>query len=385
MRRFDVAIIGAGIAGASLAWSLGRRSGGRLRVALLEMEAQPGYHTTGRSAAFWVESYGGPGIVPLSRASRPFFDAPPPEFGDRPLLSRRSALYIAATDDVGALPAQAAEFDIGGVDYHWLDASALADSPVGPMLRAEWRTAAIIEPDCFDIDVAALHQGFLRGHDGWKPELITDARVSQLSRTNARINRFTRADAPWTITTAAGEFTATTIVNAAGAWADDIAALAGARRRGLQPLRRTMAVLDIDPPPPDDLPIVLDAAGRFYFKPDNGRLWLSPHDETPDVPHDVRPDEIDLATVIDRFERASTVRVNRLETSWAGLRTFAPDRLPVFGWDGAVEGLFWCAGQGGFGIQTSPAAGDLCAALLLGESPGTDAAPYLPTRAALAG
>ncbi len=372
---FDVAIIGAGIAGASLAWSLGRRSGGRLRVALVEMEAQPGYHTTGRSAAFWIESYGGPGIVPLSRASRAFFDAPPPGFCDRPLLTLRPALYIASPDDAGALAAQAAEFDIGGVDYQWLGAAALANSSVGPMLRPEWRRAAIIEPGCFDIDVAALHQGFLRGHDGWKPVLITDALVTGLAR----------GDDGWTITTGAGDFAATTIVDAAGAWADDVAALAGARRRGLQPLRRTMAVLDIDPPPPADLPIVLDAAGRFYFKPEAGRLWLSPHDETPDVPHDVRPDELDLAMVIDRFEKASTASVLRLESSWAGLRTFARDRLPVFGWDGAVEGLFWCAGQGGFGIQTSPAAGDLCAALLLGETPAVDAAPYLPTRAGLAG
>ena len=373
MTRFDIAIIGAGIAGASLAWSLGRRSGGGLRVALIEMESFPGYHTTGRSAAFWVESYGGPGIVPLSRASRAFFDAPPPGFGDRPLLSQRPALFLAPPDDAGALPAQAGEFDAGGVKYHWLDAAALAASPVGPMLRPEWCTGAIIEPDCFDIDVAALHQGYLRGNDGWKPTLVTDAQVTGLVRGNGE----------WTITTKAGVFTAATIVDAAGPWADDVADMAGARRRGLQPLRRTMAVLDIDPPPPADLPIVLDAAGRFYFKPDGGRLWLSPHDETPDVPHDVRPDELDLATVIDRFEKASTVRVKRLENSWAGLRTFAPDRLPVFGWDGAVDGLFWCAGQGGFGIQTSPAAGDLCAALLLGEQPVVDAAPYLATRPGL--
>ncbi|MBC7520655.1 MAG: FAD-binding oxidoreductase [Sandarakinorhabdus sp.] len=367
---YDVAIIGAGIAGASLAWSLGQRSGGRPRVALLEKEAQPGYHTTGRSAAFWVESYGGPGIVPLSKASRAFFDAPPPGFCDRPLLSPRPAMFIAPPDDGAALPAMAAELDESGVAYRWLDAAALAASAAGSMLRPEWCTAAIVQPDCFDIDVAALHQGYLRGTGGWKPDLVTDAQVTGLER---------GADG-WTITTRAGVFTAEVVVDAAGAWADAVAALAGARPRRLQPLRRTMAVLDIDPPPPADLPIVLDAAGRFYFKPDGARLWLSPHDETPDVPHDVRPDEMDLATVIDRFEHASTARVRRLETSWAGLRTFAPDRLPVFGFDGAVDGFFWCAGQGGFGIQTAPAAGDLCAALLLGEAPAIDARPYLAAK-----
>lgn len=367
---FDVAIIGAGMAGASLAWTLGQRSGGTLKIALVEMESRPGYHTTGRSAAFWVESYGGPGIVPLTRASRRFLDVPPPGFTDKPLLARRDAVMLAPPGDADALGRLAAEFDRGGVRYTWLDAKTLAASPLGVMLRPEWRTAGLLQTDCHDIDVAALHQGYLRGLDGWKPTLITDAELTGVSRRGGR----------WHLETRAGPITATTIVNAAGAWADAVASLAGARPRGLVPLRRTMAVLAIDPPPPADLPITMDAGNRFYFKPDGTRLWLSPHDETPDVAHDVRPDDIDIATVIDRFEHVSTARVVRLESSWAGLRTFAPDRLPVFGWDGAVDGLFWCAGQGGFGIQTAPAAADLCAALLLGEAPAIDPAAYLATR-----
>ncbi|KAB7644128.1 NAD(P)/FAD-dependent oxidoreductase [Polymorphobacter fuscus] len=364
---FDIAIIGAGIAGASLAWSLGRQSGGRLRVALIEMESAPGYHTTGRSAAFWVESYGGPGVVPLSRASRAFFMEPPPGFAAAPLLSPRPGLTVAPPDDAGDLDTLAAAFDAGGTVYRRLDAEALT---AWPILKPEWRTRGLFEPDSYDIDVAALHQGYLRGVDGWKPAVITDAAVSAIARDGDG----------WTLATRAGPITATIVVNAAGAWADGVAALAGARPLGLQPLRRTMAVLAIDPPPPADLPVVFDARGRFYCKPDGGRLWLSPHDETPDVPHDVRPDEMDLAVVIDQFEQASTARVVRLDSSWAGLRTFAPDRLPVFGWDGAVAGLFWCAGQGGFGIQTAPAAGQLCAALLLGEAPAVDPAPYRATR-----
>ena len=364
---FDVAIIGAGIAGASLAWALGEQSRGTLRVALIEMETRPGYHTTGRSAAFWVESYGGPGIVPLSRASRGFFTAPPEGFTPGPLLSLRGGLNIAPPDDVGDLEALAAEFDEGHTAYQRLDAAALEAYPI---LKPEWRTRALFEADSYDIDVAALHQGYLRGVAGCKPTLITDAEVSAVSRDGGI----------WTLTTRAGPVMATTVVNAAGAWADAVATLAGARPRGLQPLRRTMAVLAIDPPPPADLPVIFDARGRFYFKPDGGRLWLSPHDETPDVAHDVRPDELDLAIVIDQFEQASTARVVRLESSWAGLRTFAPDRLPVFGWDGTVDGFFWCAGQGGFGIQTAPAASQLCAALLLGQVPDVDPAPYLATR-----
>lgn len=360
---YDVAIIGAGIAGAGLGWALRQQSD--LRVVLIEMEAAPGYHTTGRSAAFWVESYGGPGIVPLTRRSKAFFDAPPPEFCERALLSRRASLVIEAPDAVGALECEAAQYDLGGVRYRWLDAAQMAINPAAAMVRPEWRRRGICEPDCFDIDVAALHQGYLRG-----AEVMTDAAVTGLSRDTAG----------WSIATKAGVIAAKVIVNAAGAWADDVAVLAGARRLGLTPLRRTMAVLETDPPPPADLPVVMDASGRFYFKPDGGRLWLSPHDEIPDTAHDVRPDEMDLAVVIDRFEQVSPARVKRLVSSWAGLRTFAPDRLPVFGWDGAIDGLFWCAGQGGFGIQTAPAASALCAALLLGRVPEVNATPYLATR-----
>ena len=361
---YDIAIIGAGIAGAGLGWALRRQAPG-LRIVLIEQEDRPGYHTTGRSAAFWVGSYGGPGVVPLTLASLGFFDAPPPGFGDRPLLTHRPSLVIAPPDDPAALDAEAAEYDASRLPYDRLDAAALAASPAGPMLRPAWRTRAISENDCFDIDVAALHQGYLRG-----AEVITGAMVDRIER---------RGDA-WHVTTRAGPVVSATIVKAAGAWADAVAAMAGARPRGLVPYRRTMAVLEIDPPPPADLPVVMDAAGRFYFKPDGGRLWLSPHDEIPDVAHDVRPEDIDIARVIDLFEQVSTARVVRLTASWAGLRTFAPDRLPVFGWDGAVAGLFWCAGQGGFGIQTAPAASALCAALLLGQPPAIDPMAYLATR-----
>ncbi|MEI6485892.1 MAG: FAD-binding oxidoreductase [Sphingomonadales bacterium] len=364
---FDIAIIGAGIAGASTAWALLDAAPG-LKVALIEMEERPGYHTTGRSAAIWVESYGGPGVVPLSKASRDFFGAPPEGFGA--LLEHRPDLYIEGPDDPGGLDRLAAELDQGGVAYHWLDADQMAALPTGPMLRPEWRQRGLVEPDCHDIEVARLHQGFLRGTKGARPTLICNAEVSALDRSGG----------VWRITTKAGAFTAPIAVNAAGAWADGLAGLAGVRPRGLMPLRRTMAVLGIDPPPAPDMMTVMDVAGHFYFKPDGSRLWLSPHDEIPDVPHDVRPDEMDLAVVIDRFEQATTVRVKRLESSWAGLRTFAPDRLPIYGFDGGREGFFWCAGQGGFGIQTAPAAGRLCAALLLGNAPPLDPTPYAATR-----
>lgn len=365
--NFDIAIVGAGIAGASTAWAL-LEAAPQLKILLLEMEERPGYHTTGRSAAFWVESYGGPGIVPLSRASRAFFGSPPEGFPT--LLQHRPDLWVEGPDDPGGLERMEAEFREGGVAYHWLDADAMTALPTGAMLRPEWRRRGLVEPDCHDIDVAGLHQGFLRGACGARPTLVSNAEVTQLER----------VDGQWRIATRAGDFSAATLVNAAGAWADMIAGLAGAAPKGLMPLRRTMAVLRIDPPPAPDMMVVMDAAGHFYFKPDGSRLWLSPHDEIPDVPHDVRPDEMDLAVVIDRFEQATCVTVKRLESSWAGLRTFAPDRLPIFGFDNAVDGFFWCAGQGGFGIQTAPAAGRLCAALLLGNTPPIDATPYLASR-----
>lgn len=341
----DIAIIGAGMAGASLAWAL-RQKGAD--VLLLEAEDRPGYHTTGRSAAFWVASYGGPAIVPLTQGSRDFLMHPPEGFG--PVLSPRSGLYLMPPDDAPSYHRLAAELDEGGVDYQRLGPDALARFS---FLKPEWLQAGLWEGDSYDIDVARLHQGYLRG-----ARLITDARVQRASRSGAG----------WRLETAGETIEARVVVNAAGAWADPVGAIFGSSPKGLQPLRRTMVVLRTEPAPPADMPVVLDAAGRFYFKPDSGRIWLSPHDETPDVAHDVRPDEMDVAVVIDRFEKATNFKVLKLETSWAGLRTFAADRRPVLGWDGQVEGLFWCAGQGGFGIQTAPAISDLCARILLQET-----------------
>ena len=364
---FDVAIIGAGMAGASLAWSLTQH--GAARVVVIEAEHAPGYHTTGRSAAFWEPTYGGAGVVPLSAASRAFFDAPPAGFAKRPLLSPRGALYIAAPGEHRALDRLAADFARFGVATEPLDAAAMAARY--PIAGGGWEAAGLLEPDCHDIDVAALHAGFLAGA----------RRAGAVLMTNARVEGLTRGATGWRLATAAGDVAARIVVDAAGAWGDALAALAGARPLGLTPLRRTMVVLDTDPAPSADLPVVFDAQGSFYFKPDAGRLWLSPHDEIADVPRDAAPEELDIAVAVDRFERATTARVRRVERSWAGLRTFSPDRNPVYGFDARVPGFFWCVGQGGFGIQTAPAAGDLAARLLLGLPPGpVDPAPYAPAR-----
>lgn len=351
-----IAIIGAGMAGASLAAEVA----GEASVLLIEAEDQPGYHSTGRSAAFWAESYGGPFIQPLTTASGPFLD-------EQGFLKARGALHLADSAGIEALAAVEGEFG-DRVAFERLDRAALEARLPG--LREGW-VAGLIEPSCADIDVAALHAFYLAAARRGGAKLATGAEVRGLRR-----------DGPgWTVETAAGAFRARTVANAAGAWADRVAAMAGAAPVGLQPYRRTLSQLRVDPPVPADLPLVIDALGRFYFKPEaGGRLWLSPHDETPCDPCDSAPEELDVAIAVDRLEGAVDWKVERVERSWAGLRSFAPDRRPVYGFDPEVPGFFWCAGQGGFGIQTAPAAAKLAAALMLGRAPDLDPRPYAPDR-----
>lgn len=360
----DVAIIGAGMAGASLAYFLGDRA----KVTLIEGEAHPGYHTTGRSAAFYSETYGGVTIQPLTTGSKSFFESPPAGFAAQLLLRPRGGLHIADEASLPALDVLEASFAGTGVRIDRLDGDRVAER--WPQIRREWLAGALWEPDCSDIDVAALHQGFLAGARRAGAVLVTDALVTALSH----------ADGRWRIATRAGDFTADIVVDAAGAWGDIVAGLAGVQPVGLLPLRRTVAVVEVEPQAPVDLPLVVGADGSFYFKPDAGRLWVSPHDEIPCAAADVQPEEYDVALAIDRLEQAASWRIRRLERAWAGIRTFAPDRAPVFGFDRDRPGFFWNVGQGGFGIQTAPAAGRLAADLLLGEAPPFDAAPYAAER-----
>ena len=353
MSRYDVAIVGAGMAGASLAAALA----GEARVLLLEAEESPGYHSTGRSAAFWSETYGGPLIQPLTTASAA---------GLAPYLGPRGCLHIADAGGEGALAALAEEFEGSPVVLQPLGRDDLDARLTG--LRPGW-DRGLEEPTCADIDVAALHAFCLREA---KAELIVNARLLGAERGGGR----------WTIATTAGAYEADMLVNAAGAWADPVALLAGEAPLGIQPYRRTMVQLRVDPPASAAMPLIVDAAGGFYFKPEaGGRIWLSPHDETSSEPCDCAPEELDVAIAIDRFEKAVDWRVEAVERKWAGLRSFAPDRLPVYGSSASGRGFFWCAGQGGFGIQTAPAAAALAAALLLGRPPGAiDPAPYAATR-----
>lgn len=362
----DIAVIGAGMAGASLAAELAPHA----RVLLLEAEDAPGYHATGRSAAFWEECYGGPGVVPLTRASGAYL-------GDHGFLTPRGALYIGRAEDREAMDAFRAGYEGTGVLIERLAPASLG--AMIPQIRPEW-SEALHQPACADIDVAGLHQHYLAIARRNCAEVVTRARVAGLAREGGA----------WTITSARGEtWRARTIVNAAGAWADEIAVVAGAAPIGIAPFRRTVAVLRVDPPAPADLPLVLDINGGFYFKPDAGRLWLSPHDEIPSEPCDAAPEELDVAIAIDRFQSVTDWRIAAVERRWAGLRSFAPDRMPVYGFDPQTEGFFWFAGQGGFGIQTAPAAARLGAQLLLdlaadAMTAGIDATAYSPARFAAA-
>ena len=331
---------------------------------LLEGESAPGYHATGRSAAFWSETYGGPAIQPLTTASGA-------ALRDGGFLQPLGSLHIGRQKDAPAIDAFLAEFAGSPVTLERLDPAAMV-----PGLRPGW-TLGVWEPSCAYIDVAGLHAAALTTARRHGAVLCTGAGLREASRSAGRW----RIDAG-----AAGTIEATLLVDAAGAWADAVAERCGVAPLGIRAFRRTVVQLRTDPPVPAAVPHVADIAGRFYFKPEaGGRLWLSPHDETATDPCDAAPEELDVALAIDRFEGVVDWRVAAVERRWAGLRSFAPDRAPVYGFDPLAPGFFWCAGQGGFGIQTAPAAAALAAALLLERAPapfvaGIDAGRYAAGR-----
>ena len=351
---YDIAIVGAGIAGATLAAALAPQA----RVLLLESESLPGMHATGRSAAFWSETYGGPDIQPLTTASGAVLR-------QGGFLDPLGSVHIGRAEDAGAIDALIAGFAGSGVELRHVDPATVV-----PGLRADW-TLGVVEPSCAYIDVAALHGDALARARRGGAVLVTDAALQSAAHDHDR----------WSIRTPAGVFAATILVDAAGAWADVVAARAGVAPIGIRAYRRTLVQLRTDPPAPAGMPHIADIGGRFYFKPETGgRLWLSPHDESPSDPCDAQPEEMDVAVAIDRFEGVVDWRVAAVERRWAGLRSFAPDRLPVYGFDAAMPGFFWFAGQGGFGIQTAPAAAMLAAAMLLGATPDPAVGSIDPAR-----
>ncbi len=352
----DFLIIGAGMAGASAAYELTGGAPGAT-VVVLEREEFPGYHTTGRSAAIYTACYGHPVIRALSAASRPFFDAPPAGFAEHPLLTPRGILYIGRADQRSAVENLYTDCRDLAPGLRLID-GAEAEGLV-PVLAPGYTDQAVFEPEAMDMDVDAILQGYLKGFKARGGTVITDAEVQGLER---------RQGGGWRVQTRAGPFTAGTVINAAGAWADEVARLAGLAPLGLVAKRRTAVVFD--PPAGVDCaswPAVIDADERFYFTPDAGRILASPADETPTAPADAQPEDIDVATAIDRVERATTFKVASIGRKWAGLRSFFPDKVPAVGPDATEDSFFWLAGQGGYGIMTASAMGRSAAALAAGH------------------
>lgn len=370
---YDIIVIGAGIAGASVAAELAEQN----RVLLLEAEDQPGYHTTGRSAALYTCAYGPPVIRALTRASGAFFRAPQSPYLEHSLLRRRGVLFVARADQRPAFDAlrQRLGDAVTVRDADW--ARALV-----PLLRPDYAAAALYEDVAADIDVMALHQHYLKAFRAAGGVLRTGAAVAALSPAENR----------WRVETVADTFEAATVVNAAGAWADKVAALAGVAPVGLEPMRRTALLVSTpDGYASEDWPAVIDIEEKFYLKPDAGKLLISPADETPSPPCDAQPEEMDVAVCVDRIETAFDMAVRRIDHKWAGLRSFVADRCPVAGFDPDVPGFFWLAGQGGYGIQSAPALARTAAALAMDRpipedirNEGVDAAALSPRRRELA-
>jgi D-arginine dehydrogenase len=352
--RFDFVVIGAGIAGVSVAAELAAES----RVGVLEMEASPGLHATGRSAAVYTELYGNAAIRALTRASREFFLSP--RTGSSAFATDRGCLYIAREDQLELLRQLATLPDV-------ISAATCVQPPairtLVPFLRPNYAAAAVYEPRAYDLDVNAIHQYYLR--------LLKD-RGGRLF-CSAALEVAMRQDGLWNVRCAGTEICAPVLINAAGAWGDAIAEAAGVQRVGLQPMKRTAVV--VEAPASNAFagaPCVIDIGENFYFKPHASKLLLSPADETPSEPCDAYADDFDVAVAIDRVQQVADFSVQRAPKSWAGLRTFAPDRTPIVGFDPDIEGFFWHVGQGGYGIQTAPAIARFAANLALRRPVPTD-------------
>ncbi|MGE7960356.1 NAD(P)/FAD-dependent oxidoreductase [Pseudomonas sp. NPDC089530] len=354
MTQADFIIIGGGIAGASTGYWLSRHG----RVLVLERESHPAYHSTGRSAALYTAAYGTAQVRALTLASRDFFDAPPEGFCEHPLLTPRGEMTVDFTGDPTELNNQYLSAKATVPEMQLLSADEACTRL--PILRREKVHGALYDPSASDIDTDALHQGYLRGIRRNQGEVRTDCEVLGLSRDEQGL---------WQVQTAGQTFSAPILINAAGAWADQVGAMAGAQPLGLQPKRRA-AFIFAGPEGVDihHWPMLVSLDESFYMKPDAGMFLGSPANADPVEPHDVQPEELDIAMGIYQIEEATTLTIRRPTRTWAGLRSFVSDGDLLAGFDTRVPGLFWVAAQGGYGIQTSPAMGQASAALVRGEA-----------------
>jgi D-arginine dehydrogenase len=351
--EFDAIVIGAGMAGASVAYFLAPHA----RVLVLEREAHAGVHSTGRSAALFSETYGSAQVRALTRASRPFLQRPPDGFAQHPILSPRGALVVGGADDAARVQADYAAMRPFTTDLQLLDGAQVRATV--PVLRPAFAQAGLFEPRAADIDVNELHQGFLRGLRARGGQLLFDMEATAIERIAGN----------WQVHAGDRVFRAPLLLDAAGAWADRVAALAGVASLGLEPRRRSAFMFA----PPEGVatahwPFVTGVDETFYFKPDAGLLLGSPANADPVAPHDVQPEEFDIALGIHRIEEATTMTIRRPTRTWAGLRSFVADGDLVGGFAPDADGFFWVAAQGGYGIQTSAAMGEACASLALGRT-----------------
>ena len=343
-------VVGGGIAGVSAAAHLAPHGD----VVLLEMEDSLAFHTTGRSAALFVVNYGADGVRPLARASKSFLESPPDGATDAPVLSERGLLWIATAAQMPELEEIVAAGRRSGVPSELIDAKEVAG--LLPVVNVERIVGGVYEQETFDIDVAGLHQAFVRIARNYGASIRIGEKVVDLSPSGSG----------WKVRTASSTFHADVVVNASGAWGDQVAAMAGVDPVGLQPLRRTAFMV-----PGDDSysrwPMVIDAGEGFYFKPDGVQILCSLSEKVPSEPTDPRPRMEDVALAIDRINQATTLGIRTVNSEWVGLRTFAPDKEMVIGEEPGTPGFFWLVGQGGTGILTSPAYGSLLASQVLGS------------------
>lgn len=368
-RPFDAIVIGAGISGAAAAYEL---AAGR-RVLMLEAESRPGYHSTGRSAALYTPNYGNDVVRALILAGRPFLDRPPAGFTSHPMVKPRGAVAIAGPEDGAAFEERLA---LSGPGHEIREIAPEDAVRQVPILRREGIARALHEIDIEDMDVAAIHQGFLTGFRHRGGELVCEARVDRIERRQGE----------WKVQAGDLAASAPVLINAAGAWADEIAGLVGLPPVGLVPKRRTAILVDLPPGmDPAQWPALDDCGNEHYFRPESGtRLMVSPGDATPSPPCDAQPDEMDVAYLVDWLERTTTLQVRRLPHQWAGLRCFVADHSPVVGADPLADGFYWLAGQGGYGIMlAAPLARGLKSLIESGELP-TDLIEHGATTAALA-
>lgn len=350
MEEYDVLVVGGGIAGVSIGYELAAG----LRVGLLEMESTLAYHTTGRSAATWIGTYGNDPVRALTAASHEFLLHPPDALHEHPLTRPLGVLHVGGPGQTALV--EALHADVAGMTPQARLVDGREAHALLPVLREDWVEAALVEPGALEVDVHGLHQGYRRGLRARGGEITVSARVVTADRHGER----------WVVTTAAGgRYAASSVVVAAGAWADRVGAIFGAAPIGLQPLRRTIFLAPAPSLPPD-LPMIIAVDESFYLKADSGQLLCSPSDATPVEAGDAKPDELEIARAIEAINEATTLGIRSVRSSWAGLRSFVADHTHVIGPDPTCEGLFWLAGQGGYGIQSAPATARLGAALLCG-------------------